>query len=134
MCRAAQGKPSSHCQLAKPIFAGENRLELDLTGSARDVLEKWGSNARFFKFSSMQSDGRLRTPRNTRINGHSMTMLPYTAEHVAKSHEIMQQKHVHADFGVQPPSMEEVRSTPPSLCRPFLPSCAVPHTLPLMPH
>jgi len=84
-----------------------------LTGSARDVLEKWGSNARFFKFSAMQSDGRLRTPRNTRINGHSMTMLPYTAEHVAKSHEIMQQKHVHVDFGVQPPSLEEVRSARP---------------------
>lgn len=86
------------------------------------MLEKWGSNARFFKYSAMTSDGRLRTPRNTRINGHSMTMLPYTAQHVAKSHEIMQKKHVYTDFGVEPPSVEEVRSLW-GYWRPAAPAC-----------
>lgn len=81
---------------------------MELTPHAQQVLEHWARHACFIRYSSMISDGRLRTPLNTRVNGNGVVLIPYGAEHIPSVHMVMQFPNVHVNFGIAAPSLEDV--------------------------
>eukprot|EP00049_Salpingoeca_infusionum_P007882 m.127225 g.127225 ORF g.127225 m.127225 type:complete len:467 (+) comp13851_c0_seq6:71-1471(+) len=88
-------------------LAAVNRLELTVTPLVAQKLNEISYHAKFIKFRAMQPDGLLRMPTNTRINGNTLTAIPYRPEHVPKCHQIMQLRQVAAIFGISPPTRAE---------------------------
>ena len=66
-----------------------------------------------FRYSSLISTGTVRSASVTRIDGRTLTLVPYSKEHVPIVHGWMQQPEVFTGFGVQPPTLEQVRAWPP---------------------
>ena len=46
------------------------------------TLEAHVQHAKHIKYSSMVTDGKLRTSNTTRIDGFNVTLVPYRPEHV----------------------------------------------------
>eukprot|EP00045_Choanoeca_perplexa_P005439 m.46139 g.46139 ORF g.46139 m.46139 type:complete len:462 (+) comp13120_c0_seq1:191-1576(+) len=85
----------------------EDDLVLDFTSDTMKQLDYWSGHAQFFKFSSIDPDRRLRLAGHTRLNGKTLTLLPYLSQHVKRCHAIMQHPSAHKAFGIAPPTLEE---------------------------
>eukprot|EP00730_Choanoeca_flexa_P005070 TRINITY_DN11869_c2_g1_i1.p1 TRINITY_DN11869_c2_g1~~TRINITY_DN11869_c2_g1_i1.p1 ORF type:complete len:462 (+),score=122.57 TRINITY_DN11869_c2_g1_i1:304-1689(+) len=85
----------------------EDDLVLDFVSDTMAQLDQWSQHAQFYKFSSIEPDHRMRLPGHVRLNGKTITLLPYRQEHVKKVHQLMQLSTVHAAFKVPPPSIDE---------------------------
>lgn len=79
-----------------------------MSDRVQNLLAHWTHHVQCIKFSSMQPDGRLRSSTTTRINGTSLTLIPYDKKLVPPCFKVMQHEDVYMHFGINPPTFEEV--------------------------
>lgn len=84
-----------------------DRVELLMSAEAVRALQLWVGHAKRIKYSSMGGDGVLRRGINTRIDGQTLSLIPYTSRHVSTVHGWMQNQDMYVGFGVQPPTLEQ---------------------------
>lgn len=84
-----------------------DRVELVMSPAAIRALQLWVGHAKRIKYSSMGGDGVLRRGCNTRIDGRTLSLIPYSAMHIKTVHRWMQSPDMYVGFGVQPPTLEQ---------------------------
>lgn len=85
----------------------DTRIELTMTNQAVVILDSLVSYAKRIKYSSLVSSGSVRSASITRIDGKTLTLVPYAKEHVPMVHQWMQNVEFYTGFGVQPPTLEQ---------------------------